>query len=36
MNTVNQEKQLVRRPPTQAQVQDWVTQAKGLPRVVTY
>jgi uncharacterized membrane protein HdeD (DUF308 family)/predicted flap endonuclease-1-like 5' DNA nuclease len=36
MNTVNQEKQLVRRPPTQAQVQDWVVQAKGLPRVITY
>jgi uncharacterized membrane protein HdeD (DUF308 family)/predicted flap endonuclease-1-like 5' DNA nuclease len=36
MNTVNQERQLVRRPPTQAQVQDWVAQAKDLPRIITY
>jgi predicted flap endonuclease-1-like 5' DNA nuclease len=33
---VNQEKKLVRRLPTQAQVSDWVEQAKRLPRVVTY
>jgi predicted flap endonuclease-1-like 5' DNA nuclease len=33
---VNEEKKLVRRPPTQAQVEDWVAQAKDLPRVVTY
>jgi predicted flap endonuclease-1-like 5' DNA nuclease len=33
---VNEEKKLVRRPPTQGQVQDWVEQAKGLPRIITY
>ncbi len=33
---VNQEKQLVRRLPTAAQAQDWVTQAKALPRVIHY
>jgi predicted flap endonuclease-1-like 5' DNA nuclease len=33
---VNQEKKRVRRPPSQAQVGDWVKQAKGLPRRVTY
>ena len=33
---VNEEKEVVRRPPTQTQVQDWVEQAKGLPRVITY
>ncbi len=33
---VNEERKLVRRPPTQAQVADWVAQAKDLPRVVTY
>ena len=33
---VNQEKKLVRRPPTQSQVKDWVQQAKQLARVVTY
>lgn len=33
---VNEERKLVRRPPTQAQVADWVEQAKDLPRVVTY
>jgi predicted flap endonuclease-1-like 5' DNA nuclease len=32
----NAEKKLVRRPPTQKQVSDWVQQAKGLPRVVSY
>lgn len=32
----NQEKKLVRRLPTQAQVGDWVAQAKELPRVITY
>jgi uncharacterized membrane protein HdeD (DUF308 family) len=36
MNEVNAGKQLVRRLPTTAQVEDWVTQAKGLPRLVTY
>ena len=32
----NQEKKRVRKLPTQAQVGDWVEQAKRLPRVVTY
>ncbi len=33
---VNEEKQLVRKPPTQEQVRGWVEQAKGLDRVITY
>jgi len=33
---VNQEKKLVRRPPTQSQVKDWVQQAKQIARVITY
>jgi predicted flap endonuclease-1-like 5' DNA nuclease len=33
---VNNEKKLVRRLPTAAQVEDWVQQAKGLPRVIQY
>ena len=33
---VNQEEELVRQLPTQAQVSDWVAQAKRLPRVITY
>ena len=33
---VNSEKNLVRKPPTSAQVEDWVSQAKELPRVVAY
>ncbi len=32
----NQEKKRVRKLPTQAQVGDWVEQAKSLPRIVTY
>lgn len=36
MVAVNQEKKLVRRLPTQAQVSDWIEQAKQLPRVITY
>ncbi len=32
----NQEKKRVRKLPTQAQVGDWVEQAKKLPRKVTY
>ena len=36
LNTVNLEKQLVRKSPTQLQVEDWIAQAKGLPRVITY
>ena len=33
---INQEKDLVRRAPSQAQVSDWVEEAKGLSRVITY
>jgi len=33
---VNEEKKLVRRPPTQAQVRGWIEQAQQLPRVITY
>jgi predicted flap endonuclease-1-like 5' DNA nuclease len=33
---VNQTKRLVRRLPTQAQVSDWIDQAKQLPGIVTY
>lgn len=33
---VNESKKLVRRVPGLSQVQDWVAQAKELPRVVTY
>jgi predicted flap endonuclease-1-like 5' DNA nuclease len=33
---VNMAKKLVRRLPSARQVADWVVQAKGLPRVVTY
>jgi len=36
MLEVNAEKKLVRRPPTQAQVADWIEQAKKLPRVINY
>jgi predicted flap endonuclease-1-like 5' DNA nuclease len=33
---VNQEQWLVRRLPSPEQVEDWVEQARALPRVVTY
>ena len=36
MLEVNAEKKVVRRPPTKAQVADWIEQAKKLPRVVNY
>ena len=36
MVAVNQEKKLVRKLPTLAQVSSWVEQCKKLPRVVTY
>lgn len=32
----NEEKKLVRRPPVEAQVSDWIKQAKELPRLITY
>lgn len=33
---VNEEKKLSRKPPGQAQVREWVEQAKQLPRILTY
>ena len=36
MVDVNAEKNLVRRVPVQSQVEEWVAQAKLLPRVITY
>ncbi|MBM3136681.1 MAG: DUF4332 domain-containing protein [Chloroflexi bacterium] len=36
MNEANMSKKLVRRLPTEAQVDDWISQAKKLPRVVSY
>ncbi len=36
MTEVNEAKHLVRKLPTLAQVQDWVKQAKALPRAVSY
>ena len=33
---INEEKNLVRKLPTQDQIEDWISQAKDLPRVVTY
>ncbi len=36
IKSVNMEKKLVRRLPSARQVADWVSQAKSLPRVVTY
>jgi len=36
MESVNSEKKLVRKTPTQSQVTDWIEQAKKLPRVLTY
>lgn len=36
MAEVNAEKKVVRKLPTAGQVEDWVAQAKSLPRVVQY
>lgn len=36
MEEVNEEKNLVRRPPALSMVEDWVAQAGKLPRVMTY
>lgn len=36
MSEINEEKDFVRRVPTASQVQDWVAQAKELPRVITH
>lgn len=36
MAELNEEKKLVRKVPTEAQVTDWVAQAKELPRAIEY
>jgi predicted flap endonuclease-1-like 5' DNA nuclease len=36
MTEVNESKKLVRKLPTLTQVEDWVKQAKALPKVITY
>jgi len=36
MTEVNANKKLVRKLPTKAQVEDWVSQAKKLPRAIKY
>ncbi|MEJ5308330.1 MAG: DUF4332 domain-containing protein [Anaerolineae bacterium] len=36
MVEINNERNLVRRLPSQAQVADWIEQAKQLPRMLTY
>jgi len=36
MQIINEEKKLVRRLPVLAQVEDWVKQAKELPRMIQY
>ena len=36
MSEINVEKNLVRKVPTESQVQDWVAQAKELPRLVNH
>ncbi len=36
LESVNEEKKLVRKLPVLSQVQDWVEQAKGLPRKINY
>jgi predicted flap endonuclease-1-like 5' DNA nuclease len=36
MAEINAEKKLVRKVPTQTQVEDWVAQAKTLKRIVSY
>jgi hypothetical protein len=33
---VNEAKKLVRKLPVLSQVEDWITQAKNLPRIITY
>ena len=36
MLEVNEERQLVRSPPTEAMVEKWIAQAKNLPRAIHY
>ncbi len=33
---INEEKNLVRKLPSLSQIEDWITQAKALPRIITY
>ena len=33
---VNLVKKLVRQPPVESQIEDWIEQAKKLPRIITY
>ncbi len=36
LGEINAEKKLVRKMPTQKQLQDWISQAKELPRMINY
>ncbi|NTU94157.1 MAG: DUF4332 domain-containing protein [Chlorobiaceae bacterium] len=36
MAEINEAKHLVRRLPSESEVQDWISQAKSLPRIVTH
>lgn len=36
MQKINDEKKLVRRTPTESMVEDWISQAKKLPKVVSH
>jgi predicted flap endonuclease-1-like 5' DNA nuclease len=36
LTETNDAKQLTQRPPTMSQVEDWVEQAKGLPKLIEY
>jgi predicted flap endonuclease-1-like 5' DNA nuclease len=36
MTAINLEKKLVRKLPTETQITEWITEAKVLPKVVTY
>jgi predicted flap endonuclease-1-like 5' DNA nuclease len=36
INKVNEKKELVRKLPTQAKIEDWIKQANALPRVMEY
>jgi hypothetical protein len=36
MTAINEEKKLVRKLPTEAQITAWIAEAKNLPKVVTH
>jgi hypothetical protein len=36
MEEINAEKKLVRRTPPESVVEDWINQAKKLPKIVTH